>query len=385
MLLLHLALFYVLGLASAPLVAFLGPGVLKFALATLAGSTTVPNLFIILLVLKSYGLNVFVVVPVMFRLAMVVKRLNGIKRPSHGQQPPATLVLAAPRPRPASQASLLPVALILLHVMRAQILHQIASTSPTALNDEGCEDVPVASAEIPTTSTVNDKTFVLGTMGLVLWGFVLACLFIWIKSSSVLSFLLRSLQRTWTTMSSRSRRDTTMQLDSDDTDTTLVGDETEIKPAGSAFTGIPASLSTPLLLVALRQRWPLRPIIAAATNKVVLKTNLDPIVPAFVPVARPTTVKQEWVPTKPLSFQWSRGGCPTRITAPPPPIPLNANAPVFVPKVEDAKKPGLSESIWAPASTSTPVKEKKPRFRTAPPSFWAPGGKAIAIVPPPLA
>ncbi|KAJ7639481.1 hypothetical protein FB45DRAFT_905718 [Roridomyces roridus] len=287
--------------------------------------------------------------------------------------------------------------------MRAQILHQIASTSPTALalaiqDDEGCEDVPVASAEIPTTSTVNDKTFVLGTMGLVLWGFVLACLFIWIKSSSVLSFLLRSLQRAWTTMSSRSRRDTTMQLDSDDTDTTLVGDETEIKPAGSAFTGIPASLSTPLLLVALRPTLAASgslptdlsdisspKLTAAAIKTVGPKPNLDPTVPAFVPVARPTTVKQEWVPTKPLSFQWSRGGCPTRITAPPPPIPLNANAPVFVPKVEDAKKPGLSESIWAPASTSTPVKENKPRFRTAPPSFWAPGGKAIAIVPPPLA
>ncbi|KAJ7639468.1 hypothetical protein FB45DRAFT_427379 [Roridomyces roridus] len=294
--------------------------------------------------------------------------------------------------------------------MRAQILHQIASTSPTALalaiqDDEGCafieDDVPVPSAEIPTTTTtVNDKTFVLGIMALVMWGFVAALLLVWIKSSSVLSLLLRFQQRAWINISSRFRRNIPVQQDSDDADTTLVGDETEVKPVGSLLgplARISTSVSMPLLLVAHRPTLPASvslptnlsspKFVAAATNKVALKTNLNPTVEVFVPTVRLTTAKQEWVPTKPLSFQWSRGGCPTRITAPPAPIPLNVDAPVFVPKVkkvEDMNKPGLSSSMWAPASTSTPVKEK-PRFRTAPPSFWAPGGKAIAIVPSPLA
>ncbi|KAJ6569654.1 hypothetical protein B0H19DRAFT_1066343 [Mycena capillaripes] len=86
-----------------------------------------------------------------------------------------------------------------------------------------------------------------------------------------------------------------------------------------------------------------------------------------------------------------RGGCPTHITTPPVPTPLNASASAFVPKDraaapvpvvdEDAYCPGLSTSIWA--SSSPPVLVKKEIvFRRAPASFWSPGGCAIPIVPP---
>ncbi|KAJ6569642.1 hypothetical protein B0H19DRAFT_1257259 [Mycena capillaripes] len=103
------------------------------------------------------------------------------------------------------------------------------------------------------------------------------------------------------------------------------------------------------------------------------------------------TVKKDWEPVRRLSFQWARGGCPTYITAPPAPTPLNASASAFVPKDraaalvpvvdEDAHHPGLSASIWA--SSSPPVLVKKEIvFRRAPPSFWSPGGCAIPIVAP---
>ncbi|KAJ7678146.1 hypothetical protein DFH06DRAFT_1422721 [Mycena polygramma] len=103
--------------------------------------------------------------------------------------------------------------------------------------------------------------------------------------------------------------------------------------------------------------------------------------------------KKEWQPTRALSFRWSRGGCPTRITAPAASTPLNGSAPEFVPPPraaasvipivdEDAHRPGLSESMWA--TCMTPAVEIKNRivFRRAPPSFWSRGRCAIPIVPP---
>ncbi|KAJ6504150.1 hypothetical protein C8R47DRAFT_178672, partial [Mycena vitilis] len=75
--------------------------------------------------------------------------------------------------------------------------------------------------------------------------------------------------------------------------------------------------------------------------------------------AKIENTKNDWRPTRALSFQWARGGCPTRITAPAAPNPLNVSAPEFVPPPraaaasmvpivdEDAYRPGLSESMWA--------------------------------------
>ncbi|KAJ6569671.1 hypothetical protein B0H19DRAFT_1373778 [Mycena capillaripes] len=97
--------------------------------------------------------------------------------------------------------------------------------------------------------------------------------------------------------------------------------------------------------------------------------------------------KKDREPVRPLSFQWARGGCPTCITAPPAPTPLNASASAFVPKnrapapVPVVDRPGLSASIWASSSPSVLVK-KEIIFRRAPPSF-SPGGCAVPIVPPP--
>ncbi|KAJ7922970.1 hypothetical protein B0H13DRAFT_86470 [Mycena leptocephala] len=68
-----------------------------------------------------------------------------------------------------------------------------------------------------------------------------------------------------------------------------------------------------------------------------LKTGLNPSVAPFVPSTRSTATPptaevvplpiivspEDWRPVQRLSFQWARGGCPTRITAPPAPAPLN--------------------------------------------------------------
>ncbi|KAJ7116010.1 hypothetical protein C8R44DRAFT_983920 [Mycena epipterygia] len=101
--------------------------------------------------------------------------------------------------------------------------------------------------------------------------------------------------------------------------------------------------------------------------------SLNPTVPAFVPYVQPQVssavarTKQDWQPAKPLSFQWARGGCATRITAPPALAPLDVSAAVFVPAVA--------------APPIIPVK-KALALRTPAPAFWSPGGCAIRIVAP---
>ncbi|KAJ7678130.1 hypothetical protein DFH06DRAFT_1291425 [Mycena polygramma] len=103
--------------------------------------------------------------------------------------------------------------------------------------------------------------------------------------------------------------------------------------------------------------------------------------------------KKDWQPTRALSFQWSRGGYPTRITAPAASTPLNVSAPEFVPPPrvapplipivdEDAHRRGLSESMWATCATPAAEIKTERVFRRAPPSFWTRGRCAIPIVPP---
>ncbi|KAJ6597261.1 hypothetical protein DFH09DRAFT_1357273 [Mycena vulgaris] len=138
---------------------------------------------------------------------------------------------------------------------------------------------------------------------------------------------------------------------------------------------------------------------------------LNPAVLAFVPTARIAaaqdamtmdTAKKDWQPVRPPSFQWARGGCATRITAPPVPAPLNLAAAPFIPMApvaapvapivdEDAGRAGLSASMWAPTPVAAmcevpvaaPVPVKWPLvLRSAAPAFWSPGGCAIRIVAP---
>ncbi|KAJ7708678.1 hypothetical protein B0H17DRAFT_1030473 [Mycena rosella] len=176
-------------------------------------------------------------------------------------------------------------------------------------------------------------------------------------------------------------------------------------------------------------------VIRASSVKV---PQLKPSMPAFVPTIRSTAVipatqdiarsteetsKEQWEPSRPLTFAWARGGCPVRITAPPPAVSPDVSAPAFVPRVkvavvvdeaagraglsasmwaltqvkaatpavdEDAGRAGLSASMWAP----TPVAAARPAaplpapvknqlvLRSARPSFWSPGGCEVRIVAP---
>ncbi|KAJ6577225.1 hypothetical protein B0H19DRAFT_1336077 [Mycena capillaripes] len=133
-----------------------------------------------------------------------------------------------------------------------------------------------------------------------------------------------------------------------------------------------------------------------------VQVTLKPLASAFFPVPRtPDAVlpimdnsKNDWHPTKPLSFRRTRRGCATRIAAPRAPAPLNASAAAFVPKArttptlntidEDDGRPGLSASIGVPSAVP-PVAVKNPvALKSNLPSFWSPGGCAIRIVVPPI-
>ncbi|KAJ6519348.1 hypothetical protein C8R45DRAFT_1066063 [Mycena sanguinolenta] len=104
----------------------------------------------------------------------------------------------------------------------------------------------------------------------------------------------------------------------------------------------------------------------------------------------PMTVdtKPDWKPTRPLSFHWARGGCPTRITASTPsttpsscvtsvPHSLNASSPEFVPRAPlSAPIVDCNTFQSAPSSTAGCNGSFAARFRRAPPAFWSPGGSA---------
>ncbi|KAJ7039871.1 hypothetical protein C8F04DRAFT_1231266 [Mycena alexandri] len=136
--------------------------------------------------------------------------------------------------------------------------------------------------------------------------------------------------------------------------------------------GLRASVSSPMRLAAAS----FIPALVHEKFDPTPRSPLNPSVAVFVPTTTEkvvasnttTTVKTEWQPARPLSFQWARGGCPTRITAPPAATPLSTSASVFVPKAPVEPVPVIVKKIIV--------------FRRAPPSFWAPGGSAIAIVAP---
>ncbi|KAJ6519319.1 hypothetical protein C8R45DRAFT_18113 [Mycena sanguinolenta] len=130
------------------------------------------------------------------------------------------------------------------------------------------------------------------------------------------------------------------------------------------------------------------------------------LVPAAVPSAplnvgrsqdtAPMTVdtKPDWKLTRPLSFHWARGGCPTRITASTSsttpsssvtsvPHSLNASSPEFVPRAPlSAPTVDCNTFRSAPSSTAGHNGSFAARFRRAPPAFWSPGGSAIRIIAP---
>ncbi|KAJ7770583.1 hypothetical protein B0H16DRAFT_1774560 [Mycena metata] len=134
--------------------------------------------------------------------------------------------------------------------------------------------------------------------------------------------------------------------------------------------GLRASVSSPMRLTAAS----FIPALVHEKVDTMTRSPLNPSVAAFVPtttekvVASSTTTTVKWQPVRPLSFQWARGGCLTHITAPPAATPLSASASAFVPK--------------APIEPVPVIVKKNIIFRRAPPSFWAPGGSAIAIVTP---
>ncbi|KAJ7695073.1 hypothetical protein B0H17DRAFT_1056274 [Mycena rosella] len=186
----------------------------------------------------------------------------------------------------------------------------------------------------------------------------------------------------------------------------------------------------------------LEPSVSMIQAPSVKVPKLNPSVPVFFPTIRPIAVipatqdiarsteeapKEQWEPIRPLTFAWARGGCPVRITAPPPAASPDVSAPAFVPRVkvavavdedagragllvsmwaptpavpqvkaatpavdEDVGRAGLSASIWAPNRVATtrpaaplpaPVK-KQLVLRSARPSFWSPGGCEVRIVAP---
>ncbi|KAJ7022017.1 hypothetical protein C8F04DRAFT_1139111 [Mycena alexandri] len=182
-----------------------------------------------------------------------------------------------------------------------------------------------------------------------------------------------------------------------DSDDTLI-DESESKTALGSAPASPATPSpvSPSILTVTRNHLEL-PNSTSSQVKIEAvqpRANLNSSVAATpVPPAPVTAVqniivkaKSDWKPLRPISFQWARGGCSTRITILPP-TPLHGSASEFVPKVCTAgfvadKNTGRASAAASIVVAPPVVVAKKPLFLATPPTFWRPGGCAVPIVAP---
>ncbi|KAJ7506606.1 hypothetical protein B0H11DRAFT_2219295 [Mycena galericulata] len=322
-------------------------------------------------------------------------------------------------PRHASDASLMPVAVLLVVIFHLELINKAATSSPSAfavlIFGEDPEHAVDDQVKVPGTyrDTIKLKEFVLGVPFLAICVCIASSFIAWDVISGlegVLSFGFTQVRDMY-----RGRNRPTLELD-EEADITLV-DESEppvktllnhnpLVPCKSAPVLSYSVLESPRLRASttslqLAGSLSLTPAVdtsvSAASSLSTAEscappTALNPAIPAFVPresavspaqaspaqaaATAPSSPKQDWVPTAPLSFAWTRGGCATRLTAPrpPPPTTLKADAPAFVPK---------TRPVAPPTPGCAPVTKTKPfALRGSPPSFWTPGGRAIPIVPP---
>ncbi|KAJ7506581.1 hypothetical protein B0H11DRAFT_2219278 [Mycena galericulata] len=380
----------------------------------------------IVLLLPSIGSAVGLVKKVKATLFMLFTRRSPVKpAPTVPPVPDSVLdrlLVVEGRRRHASDASLMPVAVLLVVMFHLELINKAATSSPSAFAvltlGEDPEHAMDEQVKVPGAyeDTIKLKEFGFGVLSLAICVCIASSFIAWDVISGlvgVLSFGFAHARNMY-----RSKNRLTLELD-EEADITLV-DESELPvktllnhsplvPFCSAT--LPTSKSAPVLSYSVHER----PRLRASTTSLQLvgglslspavntsvsaasflstaescapPTALNPAIPAFVPAARasavspaqaagtaPSSPKQDWVPTAPLSFAWARGGCATRLTAPrpPPPTTLKADAPAFVPKTRPAALPA---PVCAPVT-------KLFALRGTPPSFWAPGGRAIPIVPP---
>ncbi|KAJ7115528.1 hypothetical protein C8R43DRAFT_1242387 [Mycena crocata] len=126
------------------------------------------------------------------------------------------------------------------------------------------------------------------------------------------------------------------------------------------------------------------------------RATLNGSAPAFLPKATLNKSADVFVPkahvATPVDEDAGRAGMEASIWAPSSVIPAveNAMMPNVVPPPSTSPQAtrinegrGMASSIWAPPRTRSAATSNN-RFvpRTAPPAYWAPGGRAVPIVPP---
>ncbi|KAJ7506579.1 hypothetical protein B0H11DRAFT_2185868 [Mycena galericulata] len=310
---------------------------------------------------------------------------------------PNPALLFHDRPRHASSDSLFPVAVILVAMFHLHLVNKAASPTVLAVLALGEDREHAADDQLKVPGgykgPVKLKELVLDIPALAICACV-ALSFIACDVLSGFSTLLGLVFAQARTIYCRGKC-STQELDDEEADTTLV-DESDresliktLNPSPAPFSpvlpssnGLPlrASHSAPVLSDTVGERPRLRasttslqvgsdvehtpavaPSVSASSSLPrvsSIASPFNPMVPSFVPAAKlssqdaptapvPANSKQEWVPSRQLSFAWARGGCATRITAPliskgdlaPTPTVLKADAPAFVPKAPLAAPP----------------------------------------------